>query len=335
MIKFKDFFERSTDSQKNARLVLLTGDDQIMKDIIIEHIGGLTGLWGVRERFEVKDVGSIVALWEEGSLMGARFIDIKVKGKLKNSKLWKNFLARISADKNYMMVSFQGEEPSLEGALARPVFQIVECRFPKRTKERTKLVDMRLRMKGCRLDREMLKELSVRVKSSEELESAVTTLSLLSQSCKITEQEITYVAGERDDLRNTLRAIARGNIVVLLEEMEKLDPILLLSNWHSILKKIYCWINQTGEGDNHKEEQSANGDGEEDDDNEEVDEQLASTEIKINRYQLEDYKIAKKNYSSKLIREMMESINRIYQDIRRGKKEGWQERVRFVLTMMP
>jgi hypothetical protein len=332
-LNFRNFFERSADQQKLARLIFLTGDDPILKDVIIEHLGGLTGLWGVRERFEVKDVRSIVALWEEGSLMGARFIDVKVKGKLKNNKLWKNFLAKISAGKNYMMVSFQEEEPSWEGVLARPIFQIVECRFPKRNKERAKLVDMRLKMKGCRLDPEMLKELSVRIKSSEEVESAVTTLGILSQSCKITEREITYVVGERDDLRNTIRAISYGNTVVLLEEVERLDPIPLLSNWHSIFKKMYCWMNQTGEDDNHKEEPSANGDNEEDDEDE-VSESLFSTEIKLSRYQLEDYKIAKKRYSPILIRLIMEKINGVYQDIRRGKKEGWQERVRFILTMV-
>ena len=331
-MRFREFFERSSDSQKNARLTILTGDDLILKNIIIEHLGGLTGLWDVRERFEVKDARSIVALWEEGSLMGARFLDVKVKGKLKNNKLWKTFLAKISAGKNYMTVSFQGEEPSWEGVLYRPVFQLVECNFPKRTKERTKLVDMRLKMKGCHLDKEMLKELSIRIRSSEEIESAVTTLSILSKSSKITEQEITYIAGERDDLRNTLRAIARGNVVVLLDEMEYLDPILLLNNWHSILKKMYCWINQTGEDDNRKEEED---DDSEEGDDEKVSEQLVSTEIKLSRYQLEDYKIARKNYSPILIRLMMESINEVYQDIRRGKKEGWQERVRFILTMVP
>jgi hypothetical protein len=330
-VKFKDFFERSTDAQKNAKLTLLTGDDIVLKDIIIEHLGGLTGLWNVRERFEVKDVRSIVALWEEGSLMGARFMDVKVKGKLKNNKIWNQFLAKMSAGKNYMMVSFQGEDPSWEGVLARPVFQIVECRFPKRTKERTKLIDLRLKTRGCRLDQEMLKELSVRVKSSEAVESAVITLSILAKSCKITEQEITYAAGERDDLRNTLRAISRSNIVVLLEEVERLEPMLLLSNWHSILKKMYCWINQTGEDDDRKKEP----DDDEGDEDEEVSEPLVSTEIKLSRYQLEDYKIAKKNYSPLLIRLIMENINEVYQDIRRGKREGWQERVRFILTMMP
>lgn len=333
-MKFRDFFERSSDSQKSAKLTFLTGDDLILKDIIIEHMGGLTGLLNARERFEVKDVRSIVALWEEGSLMGARFMDVKVKGTLKNNKLWKNFLAKMSPGKNYMMVSFQGEEPTWEGVLARPVFQFIECRFPKRMKERTKLVDMRLKMRGCHLDQEMLKELSARVRSSEEIESSVTTLSILSQSCKITEQEITYAAGERDDLRNTLRAISRGNIVVLLEEMEQMEPIPLLSNWHGIFKKMYCWISQCeGKEDNHGKE-SADGDDEEGDD-EEVSEQLVSTEIKLSRYQLEDYKIARKNYSPVLIRLMMESINEVYQDIRRGKEEGWQERVRFILTMVP
>jgi hypothetical protein len=78
-MKFSEFFNRFSDSQKNAILTLLTGDDLVLKDIIIEHVGGLTGLLGVRERFEVKDVRSIVALWEEGSLMGARFMDVKVK----------------------------------------------------------------------------------------------------------------------------------------------------------------------------------------------------------------------------------------------------------------
>jgi hypothetical protein len=331
-MKFKEFFERSTDAQKNARLTILTGDDPILKDIIVEHIGRLTGLWDVRERFEVKDVRSIVALWEEGSLMGVRFLDVKVKGKLKNHKLWKPFLAKMRASKNYMMVSFQGEEPSWEGVLVRPIFQIVECNFPKRMQDRTKLVDLRLKAWGCHLDKEMLKELVVRVKSSEEIESAVMTLSILSQSCKITEQEITYAAGDRDDLRSTLRAISRGNVVVLLEEIEKLDPILLLSNWYSIFKKMYCWIGQeTGENDDRKE----GSDVDEEDEDEEVSEPLVSTEIKLNRYQLEDYKIAKKNYSPILIRLIMESINEVYQDIRRGKKEGWQERVRFILTTMP
>ena len=333
MIKFKDFFERSTDAQKNARLLLLAGDDQILKEIIIEHVGRLTGLWDVRERFEVKDVRSIVALWEEGSLLGARFIDVRAKGKLKNNRLWKPFLAKITAGKNYMMVNFQGEEPTLEGVIIRPVFQYVECKFPKRTKERSKLIDLRLKTKGCQLDKEMLKELSVRVKSSEQVESAVMTLSILGQSGKITEQEITYAAGERDDLRSTLRAIAYGNIIILLEEMERLEPLLLLSTWHGILKKIYCWINQTGENDDPKEKTEDEED--EEDEEEERSEPLEPTEIKLNRYQLEDYKIAKKKYSPILIRTIMEGINEVYQDIRRGKSEGWQERVRFILTMMP
>jgi hypothetical protein len=329
-VRFREFFERSTDTKKNAKLTLITGDDQVLKDIIVEQMGRLTGLWDVREQFEVKDVRSIVALWEEGSLMGARFIDVRVNGKLKNNKLWKPFLAKISASKNYMTVNFQGEEPSWEGMLARPVFQFVECKFPKRVKERAKLVDLRLKTNGCHLDQEMIKELSVRVKSSEEVESAVLTLSILSKSCKITEQEITYAAGERDDLRSTLRAIAYGNIIILLEEMEQLEPILLLSNWYGIFKKIYCWINQTGEDDDHKEEPDID-----DEEEEEESESLVSTEIKLNRYQLEDYKIAKKKYSPVLIRTIMEGLNEVYQDIRRGKSEGWQERVRFILTMMP
>ena len=334
MIKFREFFERSPDAQKSVKFVLLTGDDLILKDIVIEHIGHLTGLWNVRERFEVNDVRSIVALWEEGSLLGARFMDIRVKGKLKNNKLWKHFLAKMSVGKNYMMVSFQGEEPSWEGVLARPIFQIVECVFPKRIKDRMKLVDLRLKTKKCQLNQEMLKELTVRIKSSEEIESAATTLSILSQSGKITEQEITYVAGERDDFRNTLRAISHSNTVVLLEEIENLDPMLLLSNWHSIFKKMYCWINQTGENDNRREEPTADDDDGESEDGE-VSEPLVFQEIKLNRYQLEDYKIAKKNYSPRLIRLIMESINEVYQDVRRGKKEGWQERVRFILTTLP
>src|SRR6516162_1381541 len=101
MIKFRDFFDRSIDAQKNARIILLMGDDQILKDIIIERIGSLTGLLEVRERFEVKDTRSIVALWEEGSLLGARFLDVKVKGKLRNNKLWKPFLAKVSAGQSY------------------------------------------------------------------------------------------------------------------------------------------------------------------------------------------------------------------------------------------
>jgi hypothetical protein len=328
MIKFRDFFDRSIDAQKNARIILLMGDDQILKDIIIERIGSLTGLLEVRERFEVKDTRSIVALWEEGSLLGARFLDVKVKGKLRNNKLWKPFLAKVSAGQSYMTVSFQGEEPPWDGVLARPIFQMVECSFPKRVKDRTRLVDLRLRMKGCQLDKEMRNELSVRVKSSEEMESAVTTLSILAKSGKIAEREITYAAGERDDLRNTVRAISYGNVVVLLEEMEKLDPILLLTNWHSILKKMYCWINQIGEDDGPKEEADDEDDGE-------VKESLVSMEIKLSRYQLEDYKIARKRYSPILIRSIMEKLNEVYQDIRRGRKEDWQERVRFILTMMP
>jgi hypothetical protein len=335
-LRFKEFFERSSDSQKNAKLMLLTGDDLILKDIIIEHMGGITGLWGVRERFEVSDIRSIIALWEEGSLMGARFMDVRVKGKLKNSKILKPFLAGLSPGKNYMMVSFQGEDILWDGVVSKPVFQIIECNFPKRAKERITLVNLRLKTRGCHLDLEMIKELAVRIKSSDAMESAITTLSILGQSGKITEQEITYAAGERDDLRSTLRAISRCNIVVLLEEVDRLDPILLLSNWHSILKKMYCWVNQAGEKDDHEEE-SETDDNEDDgeDEDSEKSEQMDSIEIKLNRYQLEDYKIAKRNYSPLLIRMIMEKINEVYGDLRKGKKEGWQERVRFILTMMP
>jgi hypothetical protein len=230
-----------------------------------------------------------------------------------------------------MTVSFPDqEEPPWEGVVLRPVFQLVECNFPKRTQDRTRLVDLRLKTRGCQLDREMLKELVIRVKSSGEIESAVMTLGILARSGQITEREITYAAGERDDLRSTLRSIARGNIVVLLEEVERLEPLLLLNNWYSILKKIYCWIGQqTGEDDRRADT------GDEEDEGEVVGEPLMATEIKLSHYQLEDYKIAMKNYSPILLRSLMERINEVYQDIRRGKGEGWQERVRFILTRMP
>jgi hypothetical protein len=336
-LKFRDFFERSTEAKKTSRILLLTGDDPVLKELVIEHLGRVTGLWDVRERIEARDVRSIVATWEEGSLMGARFLDIRTTSKLKNNKLWKYFLAQVSPGQNYMTVSFQ-EDPPWEGILSRPIFQVVECKFPKRARDRVGLIDSQLKMKGCRLDPEIVKELAVRMKTTEGMESATTTLGILFQEKgRITEREITYVVGERDDLQNTSRAISRGNILVLLEEMDRFDPILLLSNWTSILKKLYCWISQTEKKDDRYEKPLDDEDGESED--ESGDEPTGAPgkpfEIKLNRYQLEDFKIAKQRYSPFLIRSLMEDFNGVYQDIRRGNKEGWEERIRFILTKMP
>jgi hypothetical protein len=324
-MKFQEFFERSSEAKKASRILLLVGDDPLMKQVIVEHLGRLVGLWDVREQIEVGDVRSIVSVWEEGSLMGARFLDIRAKNKIKNNKLWKDFLARVTPGQNYMTVTFTGEGPEWGGVLARPIFQVIECRFPKTTKERTRLADLRLKTGGCKLDAEMVKELGGRVKSMAELESAVTTLTLLSKSMpKITEREITYVAGESENVSNTSRAILRGNTLALMEEMDKMEPILLLSIWHSTFKKLYCWMSQISGKDEPEEimdESEEEGEAVQDD----------LQDMKVSRYQLKDYKIAKQRYSQPLIREIMEDINGIYQDIRKGRKEGWEERLRFVI----
>jgi hypothetical protein len=326
-MKFLEFLERSAASKTGSHVVFISGDDNILKDIIVDECGRLTGLRDVKEQYTVSDVKSVIGLWGEGSLMGPRFLDVRVGSKVKNGHLWKTFITGIRPSENYMFIRLEGDSSGISEILLRGLTSVVECRFPKTTREKARLITSRLKMRGCIVEKEEAKELATRIKTSAEMESSVLTLALLYRSSKkITERDITYVAGEPERFKSSSRALLRGNVVLLAHEINEVEPILLLSIWHSTLKKLYCWMNQQ-EGkdekkDSHEEEDDA------------VEEENRPGVLNISRYLLKDYRAAKQKYSQLLLRQVMEDINRIYQDVRMGRTEDWRERARMVLTKL-
>lgn len=325
-MKFLEYFERSESSKKAVKLLFILGDDVLLKDIIYKEYLRCVGVH--RERVEIQDIRDLVSLLGEGSFFGSRFFDVIIKSKYKNTSSWSQLGDSVSQSTHFTSVRFESDLKQPSELVTKSHFiSTVDCRFPKTNKEKIRFFDYRFKAHGVKLGQETLKEIAPKIRTSADLETVSLTLGLLARSgLQITSKDINSMVGETELITVSSRDLLNGNMVRLAEEISHLEPLFLLSAWHGILKRLYCWICQTSSSDYQEPS------GEEEDEEEE-----SQTEVKVkkvNKYHMKEFKIAKERYSLLLVREVMEGLNSIYQDIRLGRDENWQERTRILIQKL-
>jgi len=292
-------------------ILFLVGEDFLMKEILAETFARATNLYPHEvEVFDIDDARNICSEWEEGSLMGARFLKIRV-AKLKNPELFEQL--RTEPDSLDKMVVYLPSSTSkaLEKALGSHT--VVECKEPKTVKEKEKLIIARAKIKSLELLESAITAIAERSETLGDIESNLTTLQLVQRSQgKILMEDVLAVSGEATNSKDLTKAILRGNTVRLNREMIEGVPIANLSTGIQILLRLYVWL--------------CNKDKSKDSDLQE--------KLKIKGYGVKDWEQARSRYSPQLIREVLRDWRRLYQKIRIGKDGLWQEELRLSIAKL-
>lgn len=309
VIKFKlaDFFTTSKETLAAIPILLILGDDLLQKDMIVEHYARSCGLWPhAVETMEIMDARNLFSEWDSGSLMGARFLKINCPGKIKNPQYLERLFTTIpdSEDKMVLLVNTPWSGKTQEKA--RALVSEIECKEPKNAKQKVKLIEVRSKFKGLDLTPEHLKSLADRTFSTIEIETILTTLSLICPpGTRVTNKDINQVAGETISRRDITRSILLGITVRLNEEIMASEPLPICTAIFNALHRLYCFL-------------CFPEDAEDD----------IVLRLKIHRFTLKDWRSARSKYSPQFIREILERVNKVYQRVRSGSTELWQEELR-------
>lgn len=313
-LKAVDFLARSSEDQAAESIILLTGEDLLLKEVVIESFARSAGMWpDLVERLEILDARNLLGEWREGSLMGPRFLKVSTPGKLKNPSALLE-LAQNTEDKMAIVpnAAWQGTS-QLE--FAKRSCEI-ECKEVKSSKEKQKLIKVRAKQLGLDLSDDMLKAIADRIDSTEDLEITVTTLILLSRtSQELNVKDVTAVAGDPVKYRDTTRSILMGNTARLTADILDGDPLPTLVTGINVLIKLYSWLIEEG--------------GEEE-------ESKALDRLKIHKRHAKLWKDVRKKFSPQLIRSVLDKWVSVYQEIRIGDDTAWREKLRIsILGLNP
>jgi hypothetical protein len=322
-MKFLEFFERSSLTVKSIRCLLLTGSDSTLKNLTAQTYSQIINCSQATEPLKLSDLQDMLALWGEGSFFGPRFFAVTLAAKTKNLGCWKQLAGRVKHSDHFMLIDFESDNPNLVDLNHSPSFiTVVECKFPRTTKEKARLVDFRARQRGYVLDPDIAKEIATRIKTANEMESVTLTLGLIFKIRKrIVMRDIDYLLNMDRPASINSHALLTGNLRELYRDIDSLEPMFIVTGWFNVLRCFYSWLCQ--------EDRKSPGIASAVDiaeDNEDGDDE--NSEVKLNKYQLKDYRLAQQRYSLPRTREILESFNSIYQDLRVGRSEGWRERLK-------
>ena len=309
LIKATDFLSLSKDIKLTHRVLLLSGDDDVLKTLVLEDFGRATGLYpDSLEKTTVDDGHQLAGLWEEGSLFGDRYLIITVDEQSKFSKL--EYLERslkFNQNDHDRMVILVGVKKPWDGSSFSTVKDFlteVDCKSLKQKKDKIKLIQVRSKFRGLTLSEDLEKMIAERTETSVDIENVITTLYLVRGSYEVRSKDVEQATKEPPERRDITRALLIGNIPRLTKEIEEGDPIPVLAAMHETLLKLYTYL--ACKDDNELEVLSL---------------------LEIQKYYLKDWKAAKQNYAPQTVRELLIIVNACYQDARIGRDFLWKDRL--------
>lgn len=291
------------DSPVSRRLLVIGGDDAVGRDVGVRAFERVHQLDpAVREYHRVTDGRQVIDLWTEESLLGDRYLFLTAQ-KIKNTVALRDFLNHPSPSGDRLVLLCDGSLP-VDPHRGSPGV-VVECVEPKTAKDRQKWLEAR----QLGWSAEVVTFLAERTTSSAQLEQTILTLQLLEQvGTSPSVNLVGHLLNVPEPLKDTARALLRGNVPRLTREVDQAEPFPLLGLWYATLWRFYLWLVQDYDEESDKKNKTTN-------------------------YLLKDYKIAKQRYSPAHVRSFLDNINLIYQDLRKGKDYDWRERAKIALRM--
>lgn len=313
-IKAVDFLAKKPEDLQKSVIVLLDGDDMLLKELAAEYYGRATGLYpDAMEKKEIADARNLAGEWSEGSLMGPRLLKIYTPGKMKHPEALQQVVKNVDTEDRMILIAIE----EWQGAAQTKVIDdllYVDCSEPKGAKERQKLATIRASYHRVELDEECLKAISERCEKVVDIEMTLSTLRLLLVTTyKITLKEVNAITDEPVKFKDTTRSVLRGNTFRLTKDLMEGDPLPTIVLLNNVLLRLYSWLNLP-EG---KDEEEA-----------------AAEKMKIKKSHIKEWDQARKRFSPQLIRQIMQEVNEVYQSFILGNQTDWREKLRLAIARL-
>lgn len=293
----------------NVQTIILTGDDQVLKRILTKHISDAL-LKDDREDLETNKVEKLLTTMKEGSVLGSRLVVIDFEGK------WcrlPNFLSTLTyiAHSDDAFIIRSSDIPT--GLTPNNACKMVDCTFSSHKKTREKLAKVLATYYKINIFDDALKKVVERTDDTAQLESSLLTLELAcSINLHITVADVGKLLKERSAKRDIPRSLIRRNIPKLVKDMEETDsPPYFLTILHNTLLRIHGWLEMTLGG---------------------MKEDEVFDLLKVPARAKRDWRLLRKYYSSRIVREVLEATADAFDSFIRGRP--WQERLRFALKKL-
>lgn len=307
LMKAQDFLAEPDEVKANHSVILLSGEDELLREVVLTSFGKATGLYPDSvERHTVNTGTHIVGFWEEGSLFGSRFLVMDVEGKFTKQDFLERSLKYTKESTDKMVILSDIKSPWTAASYNDVKDQLleVECKVPKTKKEKAKLIRVRARAFSLSIPEEVEKVLSERVESSVEVETVLRTLSLVTGDHPVKLKDAQQVTKEPLEFRDITRSLLLCNTIRIAKEINEGDPLPTLTMIHNTLIRLYCWL---GDWKDQEDE--------------------AIEKLEIPKRFLKDWRASKQKVAQKTVRLLMNSVNDAYQEARSGRGELWKEKL--------
>jgi DNA polymerase III delta subunit len=307
-MKYYDLFDIESFEALPKNVFLLTGDDEVIKSVFSRRLETLAKK-DDRELLTTKSLDHLANVLTEGSIFGSRFIQIDYEGKWGKSSDLERALSSISQSEDFVVV--RSAEPPSQPYLA--LFEEVECKKPKAKKSKEKWISFLASLYSVNFYEDALKKFAERAEDSALAESAIMTLGLaFPPNHHVTQSDVDKVLKEPTAKKDITRALLKKNLIKLAREMRDPDsPVYALTILHSTLFNIYCWLEMTQGG---------------------MEEEEVGDALKISPHFRKDWKLLKRHYSSKAVREVLEVTAECYEDEITGIQ--WSEKLQYALKKL-
>jgi DNA polymerase III delta subunit len=307
VVKIADFLDQDTETQSKSPVLLVSGEDELLRNVLIESYGKATGLYpSSLERHTVQTGIHVSGIWEEGSLFGARLLVIEIEGKLSKLETLERSLKYTTDPLDKMVLLTDIKHPWTTSGYAGIKESVLEvdCKVPKTKKEKAKLIRVRAKSFKLEIPEDVEKLLSERVENSIEIETCLRTLSLVTRNHPVKLKDAELATREPPEFRDIARAILLCNTIRLAKEISDGDPIPTLSVMHTTLLRLYSWL---GDWKDQEDE--------------------AIEKLEIPKRMLKDWRASKQKVAQKTVRTLLNHVNEAYQEARLGRGELWKEKL--------
>jgi len=310
-MKALDFL--SSERKKISPVTILTGDDLLLKNLVINEItANLPNLADI-EKCEAKTANEIARQVGEGSLFGIRLVvvDLLTKKWGSTTRLKSAMYEMISMEDNLVVKA--EALPSGKEKIIPPAFEI-DCTKVTHKKSRKKFISYRLEKHGLKTTEDALKSLVERTETTGEIESVLIALKYaFYNSTELTQREVIKATAEPSQRKDINNAMLAGNTPRIIKEVLSGEPVYTLTFLYSVLLRIYTYLEMDEAGA--------------------TDDAIMEV-LNIQKRSLKNWKATKTKYSSKLIRQLMEVTAKCYQQVMWGRTEVWKEELQFQIKKL-
>jgi len=219
-MKALDFL--TTANKKVAPVIILTGEDLLLKNLVITEItNNIENLADV-EKYDAKSAHDTARQLGEGSLFGIRLVIIDLL------KAW----GPVERLKNAMLEMISVEDNLVIKAAALPKTKImppateIDCAAFTHKKSRKKFISLRLEKHGLKTTEDALKSLVERTETTGEVETALISLKFaFPNSTELTQREVLKATAEPSQRKDINNALLVGNNPRIIKEVLSGEPI--------------------------------------------------------------------------------------------------------------